>query len=271
MSFDFSVLFSLYNKENPAFLRQSLDSIFCQTLAPVEVILIKDGPLTDELENVISEYLMKYPVFKVIPLMKNQGLGKALNEGLKHCSCDLVARMDTDDIAKPNRFEKQIAVFEKYPDIDVISSWIEEFEGDILNISSVKKLPELHKDIFEYAKGRCPINHPVVMFKKNAVIRSGGYIHFPLFEDYYLWIRMLMNGAKFYNIQESLLYFRFSSDMFKRRGGCKYAFDELRFQNMMRHVGFISLQIFIRNITIRFMVRVLPNYIRALLYKKFLR
>ena len=127
--------------------------------------------------------------------------------------------MDTDDIAMPERFEKQLAVFKKYPDIDVVGAWINEFEDNVSNIKSVRKLPELPDDIRQFAKRRNPINHPVVMFRKSAVLAAGGYRHFPLFEDYYLWIRMLMNGAKFYNIQESLLYFRFSPEMFKRRGG----------------------------------------------------
>lgn len=271
MQLDFSVLFSLYNKENPVYLRQSLDSIFCQTLSPVEVILIKDGPLTKELDNIILEYYLKYSILKVIPLSQNQGLGKALNEGLKHCSCDLIARMDTDDIAKPDRFEKQIAIFQKYPELDVVGTWIDEFESDVSNIISVRKLPMTSDEIFLFAKSRNPINHPSVMFKKQSVIDVGGYIHFPLFEDYYLWVRMLMNGSKFYNIQESLLFFRFSPDMFRRRGGWKYALDELRFQNVMRRIRFISFFQFVKNISVRFMMRILPNSLRTVLYKRLLR
>ena len=213
-----SVLLSVYNKENPNYLVKSLDSIFSQTQSPVEVILVKDGPLNNELDGIIDLYVSQYPNLKVFPLVTNQGLGKALNEGLKHCSYDIVARMDTDDIAKPDRFEKQLAIFEKYSDIDVVGAWIDEFEDDISEVKSVRKLPELPDDIRQFAKRRNPINHPVVMFRKSAVLAAGGYQHFPLFEDYYLWIRMLMNGAKFYNIQESLLYFRFSPEMFKRRG-----------------------------------------------------
>jgi hypothetical protein len=109
------------------------------------------------------------------------------------------------------------------------------------------------------------------MFKKSAVIAAGGYKHFSLFEDYYLWVRMLMNGAKFYNIQESLLFFRFSPDMFKRRGGWKYAIDEFRFQKKIRKIGFISSIDFIRNVSIRFMTRIVPNFLRIFLYKTLLR
>lgn len=267
----FSVLLSLYGKENSTYLRQSLDSIFSQSFLPNEVILVKDGPLTKDLDTVIIEYCTMYDSLKVVTLPVNQGLGIALNEGLKHCSYDIIARMDTDDIAKPERFEKQCAIFEKYPDIDVVGAWIDEFETDIFNIISIRKLPEFHDNIFSFAKQRNPINHPVVMFRKSAVFAAGGYQHFPLFEDYYLWVRMLINGAKFYNIQESLLYFRFSPEMFKRRGGWQYAMDELRFQQMMKRIHFISFLELARNIFIRFSVRIMPNSLRAIVYKKLLR
>ena len=267
----FSVILSIYYKESPLFLRESLDSLFSQTVCPDEVILVKDGPLGDELDNVIDSYVTRYPYLKVLSLVTNRGLGKALNEGLKYCSHELVARMDTDDIAMPERFEKQLAVFKKYPDIDVVGAWINEFEDNVSNIKSVRKLPELPDDIRQFAKRRNPINHPVVMFRKSAVLAAGGYRHFPLFEDYYLWIRMLMNGAKFYNIQESLLYFRFSSEMFKRRGGWKYMINELHFLQMMRQMHFISFSQFIQNLFVRFSIRLIPNSLRAIIYTKLIR
>ncbi len=267
----FSVLLSVYRKEQASYLRQSLDSIFSQTLLPDEVILVKDGPLTDELDWVVEEFVLEYPALKVVPLTENQGLGKALNEGLKHCSYELVARMDTDDVAKPARFEKQMAVFQIHQEFDVVGAWIDEFEGDVENVISIRKLPERHEKISSFAKKRCPVNHPVVMFKKSAVVAAGGYQHFPLFEDYYLWVRMLMNGSVFYNIPESLLYFRFSPDMFKRRGGWKYAKDEFRFQCKLLGLGFIGCVEFCRNVGIRFVARIIPNGWRSLLYKKVLR
>lgn len=267
----FSVLLSLYIKEHPSYLKQSLDSLLTQTLLPDEVILVKDGQLTEELDAIVSDYAVRYPILKVIPLSKNQGLGKALNEGLKHCSYDLVARMDTDDIAKPDRFEKQVAVFERYPEVDVCSAWVDEFEKNVDCVSSVRKLPEHHEEIAQYAKSRNPVNHPVVMFRKSAVLAVGGYRHFPLFEDYYLWIRLLNAGAKFYNIQESLLYFRISSDMFKRRGGWEYAVDEIRFQNVMRKLGVIGWGRYLMNIALRFPMRIMPNQLRGLFYKSLLR
>ena len=267
----FSILISLYHKENPLFLRQSLKSIFTQTLSPTEVVLVEDGPLTDELHEVVKKIKNQHPELKVVPLPTNQGLGKALNEGLKHCSYDLVARMDTDDIAKPDRFEKQLAIFRKHPEVDVVGAWIDEFEGDTSNVLSVRKVPEWHGKIIQFAKGRCPVNHPVVMFRKSAVLKVGGYKHFPLLEDYYLWIRMLINGARFYNIQESLLFFRFTPDMFRRRGGLKYAVTEMRLQYLFYQTGFINIFTMMKNISIRLVVRLLPNGLRSSLYKRTIR
>lgn len=268
----YSVLLSVYYKENPTFLKQSLDSIFNQKLKPNEFVLVKDGKLPIELDTLIENYASRYiDIVKIVVLSENMGLGKALNEGLKYCSYDLVARMDTDDVAKADRFEKQLAVFDKYIDVDLVGAWIDEFEDNISNVKSIRKLPQSHEEIVKYAKRRNPINHPVVMFRKDAVLAAGGYLHFPLFEDYYLWVRMLMNGSKFYNIQESLLYFRFSPDMFKRRGGWKYALNEFHFQYYMWNIGFISFFTFIKNIFVRFVARMLPNFLRSILYKKMLR
>lgn len=266
--FPFSVLLSIYKNEKPIFLRQSLDSVFTQTALPAEVVLVEDGELTEELYDVLNAYSLQYPSLKRIPLDKNCGLGKALNEGLKHCSFDLVARMDTDDIAVHDRFEKQLVVMQQHPEIDLVGSWIKEFDSDTNKVLSIRKVPEKHRDILVFAKWRNPINHPVVMFRKKAVLKVGGYLHFPLFEDYYLWIRMLIAGSKFYNIRESLLYFRMSSSMFKRRGGFDYLLTELYFQNYLRKSHFISLFEFVQNVFARLFVRLMPNVFRGFLYKK---
>lgn len=267
----FSVLMSLYYKENPEYLKESLNSVFGQALPPDEVVLVEDGPLTDDLYAVVTEFSDKYPVLKVIPLPVNSGLGKALNEGLKHCSYDLVVRMDTDDISKPERFEKQVRFMESHPDIDVCSAWIEEFNHDVSNIVSVRRLPEKNHEIYQYGKKRNPVNHPAVIFRKHSVENVGGYQPFYLFEDYYLWVRMLMNGSCFYNFQESLLYFRTGDAMFERRGGLKYAMSECRFQKMLYKLGYINVASMLLNIGIRFTTRIVPNKLRGWIYKKVLR
>ena len=267
----FSVLLSLYYKERPEYLRESLDSILNQTLPADEIVLVKDGPLTEELDAVVEEYQAKCPQLKIVPLEKNMGLGKALNEGLKHCSHEIVARMDTDDICKPDRFAKQIAVFEQHPEYDLVSAWIDEFVDTKDNIRSVRSLPELPEQIFEYGKKRCPVNHPVTMFRKSKVEAVGGYIHCLNLEDYYLWARMLVSGAKFYNIQESLLWFRFSDDVFKRRGGFKYAKTEAWFMWELHKIGYLSVSKAAIYGMMRFCVRIVPNSLRSWVYRNLLR
>ncbi len=267
----FSVLLSVYFKENPLLLKQALESIWlAQTAKPAEIVIVKDGPLTDELNQVIDDFSKTAPV-KIVALEKNQGLGAALNKGLAHCQYDIVARMDSDDVSKPTRFEKQIGFLYGSPDIDLVSASIDEFTETTGHIISTRRLPEFHSEIEKFAKKRCPVNHPVVVFKKTAVLKAGGYQHFPLFEDYFLWVRMLMSGAKFYNLQESLLYFRANADTFKRRGGFKHAIDDIKLQIKFRKIGFITFYEMIRNIVYRATVRLFPNFIRVLFYKKILR
>lgn len=271
MNTKFSVLMSVYIKEHPSFLRQSLDSVFCQTLPPDEVVLIEDGPLTDELHGVIAEYRDKHPELKVYPQEHNAGLGSALNIGLKLCTNDLVARMDTDDISKPERFKTQIDWMEQHPETDICGSWIDEFMGDVSNVISSRRPPRDHKDIVNFARRRNPLNHPTVVFRRKAVEAAGGYQHFYLFEDYYLWIRMIMAGSRFHNIQQSLLYFRMSDDMFLRRGGLKYTRSEIRLQHQLHQIGFIGWGTMMRNIAYRTVVRNMPNKLRRLVYITLLR
>lgn len=257
----------MYCKENPDYLRLSLESVFKQTLPPDEVVLVEDGPLTEELYQVVDDFVDRHHELKIIVNEKNCGLGISLNKGLKHCSYDIVARMDTDDICKPERFANQIAFFEKHSDIDVVGAFIDEFQDDITNVVSTRKLPEMPNEIYQFGKKQSPINHPVVMFRKESVESVGGYQPYYLFEDYYLWVRMLLSGMKFYNIQESLLWFRVSPQMFKRRGGLRYVRTEVGFLWKMYQMGYVSLVKTCQNILIRFMVRIAPNYIRSKVYK----
>lgn len=271
MDTKFSVLLSLYHKENPQYLRGALDSIFAQTIRANEVVLLEDGTLPEKLESVVLEYEQRYEELKVVRFAENRGLGYALNDGLQHCSNELIARADTDDICKPERFEKQLKVFEEHPEYDLVSSWVDEFVDSPSKVTSVRTLPETPEENLKYAKSRCPVNHPSVMYKKSAVLAADGYLtkYFP--EDYFLWIRMLMNGCKFYNIQESLVYFRYSPETFKRRGGWKYACDEAKVQTQIYQMGFTSLPQYLKNLIIRFTTRIMPNWIRGFIYQKMLR
>lgn len=271
ISMPFSVLMSLYWKERQEFLRLSLESVFNQSLAPDEVVLVEDGPVDEELERVVSEFSEAHPEMKVVRLPENGGLGKALNEGLRHCSHELVARMDTDDISMPSRFERQVNFMERHPEVAACSSWIQEFEGTTSNIKSVKKVPESPEENARYIKSRSPLNHPAVMFRKSDVESVGSYMHFPLFEDWYLWARLAVKGMKLANLQECLLYFRVSDDVYRRRGGWKYACDNFRFQMELMRIGLISLPRAIMNGVMRAVVYLMPNGLRAVVYNHLLR
>lgn len=272
MNNNFSVLMSVYIKEKPEYLDRALKSILIeQTLIPKEIILVEDGPITVQLKEIIEKYKMQFPnIIKSIKLENNKGLGDALNIGLKETSYDIVARMDTDDIALPQRFEKQYKVISEN-NYDVVSSNVYEFENDENNIIGVKKVPESSSEILRYSKYRNPINHPAVMFRKKAVIDSGSYEKMPDFEDYYLWVKMLNRGYKFYNIQEPLLKFRTGKEMIKRRGSLRYFKNEKNFFKKLLEMKHINYIVYFRVLVMRFFFRIFPDNLRLFLYKKFLR
>lgn len=267
----FSVLISVYHREKGEYLREALRSVFEQSVPPSEVVLVKDGILTDELDRVVEEFMKKYDILKVVTLPHNIGLGGALNEGMKKCSYELVARMDSDDICMPNRFEKQLAAFAEHGDITIVGGWISEFESNSQEIISYRKPPQTDRELKIFAKSKCPFNHVTVMFKKSAVQDAGGYQHLYLLEDYWLWIRMINNGALLHNVQRILVNVRGGTAMVARRGGYKYAKSEVRLQTNMLSMGMINILTYCKNVFIRFSVRVIPNTFRIFIYKKFLR
>lgn len=262
---------SIYYKEKAEHFDRAMKSIWDeQSVKPNEIVVVQDGKLTDDLYEAIDKWEKKLgEMLKVIPLAQNLGLGDALNIGIQNCSYELIARMDTDDISLPHRFEKQLKVFEN-SDIDICSAWISEFEDDEANIKSYKKLPENHNDIVRYAKVRCPINHPTVMYKKSTVEKAGGYLKMISMEDYYLWGRMIMNGARFYNIQNVLLNMRAGDSMIQRRAGIIYAKSELKLLNEFRKIGFLTMSSYMKNLFIRIPIRIMPLGILKFVYK-FLR
>ena len=263
---------SVYYKENAEYLRESIASIFKQTVQTNDFVLVCDGVLTDDLYSVIEFYETKHAeVFHVIKKDKNEGLGNALNLGLKHCCNELVARMDSDDISRPDRCEKQLKIFAEYNNIDVVSGTIEEFDGNRENITSRRVVPETNEQIRKFAKTRNPINHPCVMYKASSVLNAGGYIELYLLEDYYLWIRMLQNGALAYNIQEPILWMRAGAELYKRRSGIKYAVSQERLFNIMRRTGYINFNEYLKSVTLRTCSALAPNPVRQFAFNKLLR
>lgn len=267
----FSVLMSVYFKESPSYLEAALSSIFTQTVMPDEVVLVEDGPLTSELDETINKFEKEYPtILKVVKFENNRGLGQALHDGLLECSNEIVFRMDTDDIAHKDRFEKQLKVFAE-KDVDAVGSNITEFDETMTNITSHRIVPEQDEDIKKMAKSRNPINHMTIAFKKQAVIESGNYLDMMYFEDYYLWVRMMSKGYTFYNIQEELIDVRGGNDMIKRRGGKKYIKPIINFEKAILKLGYISKFEFIKNVIQRVIVSLIPNRFRFFIYKKMLR
>ncbi|CAD7287292.1 glycosyltransferase [Campylobacter suis] len=266
---NFSVLMSVYFKENAEFLNRAMVSIWDeQILKPNQIVLVEDGKLTDELYDVITKWKNKLgEVLAIKTLKKNMGLGDALNKGLDECKYELVARMDSDDISAPSRFEKQISIFKNNLDIDICGSWISEFDSDENEILSYRKLPQTHDEIVKFAKIRSPINHPSVMFKKSAVLSAGSYQKMIFLEDYYLWVRMIMNGAKFYNIQEALVNMRAGTSQLSRRSGLRYAKYEFALLKAMKNLGFLSSFEFIKMAIIKIPLRLMPKSILKNVYK----
>lgn len=267
----FSVLISVYWREEPEFLATSLRSIFHQTVPPGQVVLVKDGPLTPPLEAVIADFEACHPELRVVPLERNAGLGAALNVGIRYCEHDLVARMDSDDFAVETRFEQQLAVFEVNPELAVVGSWIGEFESDPATIRAIRRVPLTNDEIYRTFGDKCPVNHPSIMFRKSEVVRAGGYRATFVQEDYDLWGRMIALGCKFRNIPECLVMMRTPDELFSRRGGWRYAMSEARLQRFFLELNLISWRTFLRNILGRSVVRVMPNGARKMLYRSVLR
>lgn len=267
----FSVLMSLYKNEKPEYLREALDSVLNQTLLPDEIVIVEDGPLTEELNAVLKEYKEKNSSIRLIPFAKNRGLGLALRDGIVECKNEWIARMDTDDICNPERFEKQLAYLENHKDIVLLGTCIKEFSTWPENPDSVTALPCNHIEILKFAKKRNPFRHMTIFFKKSAVLDSGNYRDFLWFEDYDLWVRMLQKGYKAANLPEYLVNVRADSDMFARRGGWKYLKQDLSFQKFLHSTGYISWTNYIYNCLVRMVVRLMPNKMRTLFYKLALR
>lgn len=264
-----SVLMSVYNKEKPENLMNAIESIIDQTYKCDEIILIKDGKLGQELEDVVDYYQSRLSNLIIYQFDENVMLGLALKKGVELCSCDVIARMDTDDIAMENRFEIQYKYLSEHPEVSAVGGFIEEFDenGDL----RIKEVPIRHDEIVRYSKMRNPINHMTVMFRKSHVISSGNYKHFPYLEDYYLWCRMMAKGYRFCNIPSVLVKARAGKKMYRRRGGfnCFLAHRKLRIaQYQLKLINYFEYCI---AVTGSFIVTMSPDLVREVLYKGFLR
>lgn len=265
----FSVLISVYHKEKPEYLNQCFESIWTeQTLKPNEIVLVQDGPLTEELEKVILKWLniIKGPL-KIVKLKKNSGLATALNFGLNFCTNDLVARMDSDDISFPDRFEKQVSYMINNPDIAASSAQIEEWDDQFKQQFGIRTLPTTPFKCKKLSKSRSPINHPCAIFRKNIIQGLGGYpLIYP--EDYALWGLLLSKNHKISNLPDKLLKMRVGQAINERRG-LKFLKGEIRVFDFFLKIGFINRTQYLKNIFSRILLRLSPSKLKIFIYKYF--
>lgn len=263
----YSVLMSLYKKEKPEYLRLAIDSMLNQTIAPDEIIMVEDGPLTDELYAVLNEY----PTLHRIKNETNLGLGLALNVGLKECRNELVARMDTDDCSKPERCEKQLARFFEKPYLTIVGSHIDEFVDNPSNIISKRIVPTTSEEIYNFAKKRSAFNHPTVMYSKTAVLENKGYSNLKRNQDVDLFGRMQFEGYKAENIDESLLWFRSSDELAKRRKSWQNTWSYIATIRRFWKMGYSSFIDYLMVGIAQIGMFLLPTKVQSYIYIKFLR
>lgn len=271
---NFSVITSVYRNDKPNFVSKALESITTtQIIKPSEVVLVVDGPVPNELSNlIINLSSQKSDLYNIIWLPENKGLGNALRIGVEAAKYEIIARMDSDDISVPDRFMQQISYIKKHPECDIIGGQISEFIENENNVVGKRSVPCNNTEIKRYLKGRCPFNHMTVMFKRDAVLRVGNYQDWHFNEDYYLWIRMAEAGYRFANLPDTLVNVRVGKEMYARRGGWKYFKSEKGLQDYMLGHKMISLPRYCYNVFGRFMIQVaIPNKLRGFIFQKLFR
>lgn len=270
----FSVAMSVYFNDKPEDVRIAFDSILeRQTVKPSEIFLVIDGPISPALDAVILEYESRYPsLFTLLRLEQNGGLGRALALAVEGCRYPMIARMDSDDIALPDRFEQQLRYFRANPEVDIVGGDINEFLSTTGKMVGRRAVPRSDVWIKRYMKKRCAMNHMSVMFRREAVLQAGNYIDFFWNEDYYLWIRMMRRGCVFANTGTVLMNVRVGPEMYRRRGGKRYWESEKRLQKYMLNRHIIGPWRYLLNVSQRFIVqRVLPDCIRGWVFRVFAR
>lgn len=270
----FSVLISVYKNDKPEDFKTALSSVtIMQTQKPSEVVLVVDGPVPDGVNKVISDAETANPgLFHVVRFEQNQGLGIALQKGMEAASNDIVMRMDSDDIAVPDRFEKQLTFMVEHPEVAVCGGQIAEFIDSVDNVVGNRTVPCNNDDIYRYMKSRCAFNHMTVALRRSKVLEVGNYQPWFWNEDYYLWIRLMIAGCAFANLHDTLVNVRVGKEMYQRRGGMKYYKSEKDIQKFMFQNSLISYPRYCVNVMIRFIIQVaMPNWLRGFIFKKLFR
>ncbi|MCY0905337.1 glycosyltransferase [Arthrobacter sp. H14-L1] len=263
----FSVLMPVYANDSPERFRRAFDSAsWQQSVRPHEIVIVQDGPVGPELESVLSGLSGRTAIpVKRITLAEHAGLTAALSIGLTHCSYDVVARADADDVCLPYRFERQLPLIAA--GADLVGAGMQEIGGSESELHAVRTVPVGANAIRRASAMRNPINHPTAVFRVSAVQRVGGYQHVPQAEDYWLWMRMLAAGATVENVNEPLVLYRVSAGSYERRGGLKIFRAELTLQSRLLAAGYISRLQYLRNIVVRGSYRFLPTPLRMGSYR----
>ena len=267
----FSVLMSVYNKENAAYFDTSLNSIERQTIQPTEIVLVEDGPLGSGLSAIVQKYKKIWGSrLKVIKIPKNGGLGPALRLGTKYVTTEWIARMDTDDVCVPNRFEIQLKEIKQHPDYAVIGGQIDEFVNKTNNIVGSRTVPLDEDDIYNFIKYRNPFNHPTVMINRKKLLEVGGYQPTDRLEDYNLWVQFVKNNYHVKNLNKVLVHMRVNEGLYKRRGGFKYLVNYVRMKNKWRKQGVGNYKSVLFSDMLMTVNVAVPRNVRKILYRKIL-
>jgi glycosyltransferase involved in cell wall biosynthesis len=263
----FSLLLTVYGGDREEYVRAAFRSaVDDQALRPDEVVLVQDGPVAPELAVCLKELVATSPVeVTFLRLEHNRGLGPALDAGLAAAGNDIVARMDADDVAMPHRFKLQVPLVRA--GADLVGAGLLEFGGGLDDIVGRRIPPSDPLDIARYSRLHDPFNHPTVVYRRSAVVAAGGYGDLPLMEDYWLFVRMIANGAKVVNVAEPLVYYRVSDGAYERRGGRALLSSELRLQREMLRKQFITRPQYLRNVMLRGGYRLVPTTIRRPFYR----
>lgn len=266
-----SVVLPVYGGDDPSHFDDAVSSVLSQTRRPDEVVLVRDGPVPDTLADVLSRLVAAHDPVVVVPFEENRGRAVARQVGIERANGDYVAMMDADDLSLPERLERQARFLDEHSEIDLVGTQIIEIDAESEEHLAVRSLPTDHDDIASLARSRAPVSQSSVMARRDAILAAGNYRDVDRMEDYDLWVRMLVDGARFANIPETLVKARTGDEMYERRGGFEYAREELRMQVEFFRMGFTSLPRAVTNILTRVSIRFVPNRIRAFVYERFFR
>ncbi|MEX5255273.1 glycosyltransferase [Kocuria arenosa] len=264
---EFSVLMPVYRADTAERVRRAAESATVeQQRRPAELVVVRDGPIPAPLEAELDRLVRELPVPVVrVDLERNEGLTAALNAGLDRCRHDVVARADADDVSYPRRFAVQLPVIED--GADLVGSSMHEIGDDEGTPIALRRAPVGERDILSVSRRRNPVSHPTVVFRRSAVRAAGGYVHVPLAEDYWLWVRMLRAGADVRNVAEPLVGYRVSAGSYERRGGWRVLRAELALQARLRGIGHVGFLQWGRNVVVRGGYRFVPTRLRELAYR----